>query len=173
MHLISQTLCSIHEIIYSYTINLAATEWDIAPGMKMVVFWVVAPCSLVEVYRRFKGACCLYIRAMSTSETSVNIYQTTRCNNPEDSHLHTRRSKNLKSYIAPGRLWNCHVPKYHATKACRGRGGKAPLGLEFGIGWRWVKVSRSGSCILMGGAASIHWRGPIVGLNVSAKTKRN
>jgi hypothetical protein len=40
----------------------------------MAVFWVVA----------------------STSETSVKFYQTTRCNNPEDSHLHTRR-ENLKS----------------------------------------------------------------------------
>jgi hypothetical protein len=28
--------------------------------MKMAVFWVVAPCSLVKVYRRFGGACCLY-----------------------------------------------------------------------------------------------------------------
>jgi hypothetical protein len=27
--------------------------------MKMTVSWVVAPCSLV-VYRRFRGACCLY-----------------------------------------------------------------------------------------------------------------
>jgi hypothetical protein len=31
-----------------------------AASMKMAVFWVVAPCSLVEVYRRFKGACCLH-----------------------------------------------------------------------------------------------------------------
>jgi hypothetical protein len=36
--------------------------------------------------------------AASTSETSVNFYQTTRRNNPEDSHLHTRRRENLKSY---------------------------------------------------------------------------
>jgi hypothetical protein len=28
--------------------------------MKMVVFWVVAPCSLVEASRRFKGVCCLH-----------------------------------------------------------------------------------------------------------------
>jgi hypothetical protein len=28
--------------------------------MKMAVFWVVTPCSLVEVYRRFGGACCLH-----------------------------------------------------------------------------------------------------------------
>jgi hypothetical protein len=31
-----------------------------AANMKMAVLWVVAPCSLVEVYRRFRGACCLY-----------------------------------------------------------------------------------------------------------------
>jgi hypothetical protein len=36
--------------------------------MKMAVFWVVA--------------------AASTSETSVNFYQTTRQYNPEDSHYH-------------------------------------------------------------------------------------
>jgi hypothetical protein len=35
--------------------------------------------------------------AASTYETSVNFYQTTRRNNPEDSHLHTRRRENLKS----------------------------------------------------------------------------
>jgi hypothetical protein len=28
--------------------------------MKMTVFWVVAPCSPVEVYRRFIGTCCLH-----------------------------------------------------------------------------------------------------------------
>jgi hypothetical protein len=32
-----------------------------------------------------------------TSEMSVNFYQTTRRNNPEDSHLHTRRRENPKS----------------------------------------------------------------------------
>jgi hypothetical protein len=33
-----------------------------------------------------------------TSETSVNVYQTTGRNNPEDSRLHTRRRENLKSH---------------------------------------------------------------------------
>jgi hypothetical protein len=28
-----------------------------AASMKMTVFWVVAQCSLVDVYRRFRGAC--------------------------------------------------------------------------------------------------------------------
>jgi hypothetical protein len=34
----------------------------------------------------------------SASEKSVN-YQTTRHNNPEDSHFHTRYRENLKSQI--------------------------------------------------------------------------
>jgi hypothetical protein len=56
--------------------------------MKMAVFWVVAPCSVVEVYRRFRSAIALMIEAASISETSINFfYQTTRCNKSEDSHL--------------------------------------------------------------------------------------
>jgi hypothetical protein len=38
------------------------------------------------------------MEAIITSETSVNFYQTTRRNITEDSHLHTRRRENLKSY---------------------------------------------------------------------------
>jgi hypothetical protein len=62
-------------------------------SIKMAVFWVVAPCSLVEVHRSFRGACCLLYQAITlmmeaanTSETSLNFYQTTLRNNPE-SHL--------------------------------------------------------------------------------------
>jgi hypothetical protein len=72
--------------------------------MKMAVFWVVAPCSLVEVYQRFTGPCYLHyhhgattqkmmdddqmmMEVATTSETLVNFYQTTRRYNPEDSHL--------------------------------------------------------------------------------------
>jgi hypothetical protein len=65
--------------------------------MKMAVFWVVAPCSLVEVYRRFRRLQTFYhqkiialmMEAASTSETPVNFYQTTRHNNPEEIHLQT------------------------------------------------------------------------------------
>jgi hypothetical protein len=46
--------------------------------MNMAVFWVVAPCSPLEVR----------MEAASTSETSVNFYQTTRHYNLEDSHLY-------------------------------------------------------------------------------------
>jgi hypothetical protein len=70
--------------------------------MKMAVFWHIAPCCLV-VYRRYRGACCLHhqgeefiialmMEAASTSETSVNFYQTVRHNIPEDSHLHSNES---------------------------------------------------------------------------------
>jgi hypothetical protein len=38
------------------------------------------------------------MEAKSTYETSVNYYQTTLPFNPEDSHLHSCRRENLKSY---------------------------------------------------------------------------
>jgi hypothetical protein len=57
--------------------------------MKMAVFWVAAPCSLVLAAS--------IIRAANTSETSVNYYQTTRRKNPQDNHLLSRRRENLKS----------------------------------------------------------------------------
>jgi hypothetical protein len=49
--------------------------------MKMAIFWVVVPGSLVEVYQRFRGTFCLsalMVEATSTSEMLVNFYQTTR-----------------------------------------------------------------------------------------------
>jgi hypothetical protein len=56
--------------------------------MKMTIFWDIAPCNLVEVNRRLRGAVIALIKeAVSTSETSVNFYETTRRNYPEDSHL--------------------------------------------------------------------------------------
>jgi hypothetical protein len=62
----------------------------------MTVFWDVATCSLVEIDRRFIA---LMMEAVSSSEMLVSIYQTTRRNIPEDSHLHTRRHENLKSHL--------------------------------------------------------------------------
>jgi hypothetical protein len=37
------------------------------------------------------------MEAAGTSQTLVNIYETTRRNIPEDSHLHTHRHGNLKA----------------------------------------------------------------------------
>jgi hypothetical protein len=57
----------------------------------MVVFWDVAPCSLAETDRHFRGAyylIALMMEAVSTSEMLVSFYQTTWRNIPEDSHLY-------------------------------------------------------------------------------------
>jgi hypothetical protein len=43
----------------------------------MAVFWVVAPCSLVEIYQRFRGPSCLH----------------------HQGDLRTNRRENLKSYL--------------------------------------------------------------------------
>jgi hypothetical protein len=50
----------------------------------MAVFWIVAPSSLDDA---------LMMEAAGTSKTSVNVYQTTRRNNPEDRYVHPRRRK--------------------------------------------------------------------------------
>jgi hypothetical protein len=53
-----------------------------AAGMKMAALWVVVPCSLVEVYGRFRGDCCFHHQGDHPDCTPLR-------NNPEDSHLHT------------------------------------------------------------------------------------
>jgi hypothetical protein len=58
-------------------------------SMQMAVFWVVAPCRPIIA---------LMMEATSTSETSVNFYQTTRCNNPEDSQLHGNEPSSFIKY---------------------------------------------------------------------------
>jgi hypothetical protein len=44
----------------------------------------------------------LMMEAVQTSETLVNSYQSTQLYNPEDSHLHSHRRENLKSYLVIG-----------------------------------------------------------------------
>jgi hypothetical protein len=75
--------------------------------MKIRAFWDEAPCSLVEIERRFRGAYCLHLQddecltmvAIRTTETSVYSNETTRRYIPEGSNLHTpRRCENLKSH---------------------------------------------------------------------------
>lgn len=69
------------------------------------------PCSLVEDYQRFSGPYYLHrkddmynvlhlLKTMTkqtarTSQKSVNLYQSTRGNNPEESYIHTHRRVNL------------------------------------------------------------------------------
>jgi hypothetical protein len=52
--------------------------------MKIAVFWVVAPCSLVEVYQRFRGPCCLHHQGdrPKTQKTAIFILTAVRTSNP-------------------------------------------------------------------------------------------
>jgi hypothetical protein len=43
-----------------YKILIVMFQVITAASMMIAVFWVVAPCSLVEVYRRFRGILCLH-----------------------------------------------------------------------------------------------------------------
>jgi hypothetical protein len=71
-------------------------------------FWDIAPYSLVEVNRRFRGLYCLHhqgdyfirllMEAVRISETSVYYNETARRYIPEGCNLHTRHRENLKSH---------------------------------------------------------------------------
>jgi hypothetical protein len=71
------------------------TNGEAGNFLKMAVFWVAVLCSITEIYRLIA----LMMEAASTSEMSVNLNQTTWSYNPEDSHLHTCRHEDLKSYL--------------------------------------------------------------------------
>jgi hypothetical protein len=60
-----------------------------AASMKKTAFWNIAPCSLVEADRRFRGAIAL-MEAVRTSETCVYFNNTTRRYNPE-GYLHVHQ----------------------------------------------------------------------------------
>jgi hypothetical protein len=55
------------------------------------------------------------MEAASTSETSVNFYQATRRNNPDDSHLHTRRRENHKSHSSTWDRKHYQISYYRST----------------------------------------------------------
>jgi hypothetical protein len=64
--------------------------------MKMTVFWDVAPCSLVKVYRRFRGVCCLHHRHSRRQSSSkfTNVSEVLAASIIailEDSHLQTNK----------------------------------------------------------------------------------
>jgi hypothetical protein len=77
--------------------------------MTFRVFYDVAPCSHVEVDRRFRGTYFLHhqgdvfitlmMETVGTSESSVHFNVTTQRYNSEDSKLHTHRREKLKSQI--------------------------------------------------------------------------
>jgi hypothetical protein len=79
--------------------------------LKITVFWDVAPCSLVEIGRRFGVAYRLLHQgdeiAVIFSKTSIITYQTIQFSIPEDSRLYSRRRENLKSHEI-----ECYTPLF-------------------------------------------------------------
>jgi hypothetical protein len=57
------------------TYYFAGFEVLTAVSTKMAVFWVVAPCSVVEVYQRFRGPCCLHHQGdgATTQKTAIFV----------------------------------------------------------------------------------------------------
>jgi hypothetical protein len=52
-------------------------------SIQMAVFWIVALCNMVGIERLFS----LMMEALSSSEISVNICQSTQYDIPKDRHL--------------------------------------------------------------------------------------
>jgi hypothetical protein len=74
--------------------------------MNMTAIFDIAPCSLVEEDRRFRGAYCLVMKAVRTSKTSVYFNETTRCHSPEGCHVQ-------QNYLASLLLYSDHRPFLH------------------------------------------------------------
>jgi hypothetical protein len=65
-----------------------------AANMKMAVVLVAASCSTVEVYRRFRSACCYHYQGERPDYT--------RRYSPEDSHLHKYDELGVTTAAAAG-----------------------------------------------------------------------
>jgi hypothetical protein len=76
--------------------NMTAKNVFLKYVVAQFLFWRWLPSGLLRCVVGAMSA--LMMEAESTSVTSVNVYQTTRRYNPEDSHLHTRLRENLKSH---------------------------------------------------------------------------
>jgi hypothetical protein len=77
---------SVNKELRTTGLNLAMLMYNNSVGVgfevlmvvstKMAVFWVVAPCSLVEVYQRFRGPCCLHHQGTdgtTTQKTAIFV----------------------------------------------------------------------------------------------------
>jgi hypothetical protein len=87
-------------------------------NMKMVVFWVVAPCSLVEVYRCFRSACCLHHQGDkygATSQTTVIFEE------PEISPRNTLFTILTGPLLNTATFYNVQLQVFHESDLSRNR----------------------------------------------------
>jgi hypothetical protein len=88
-------------------------RFEVPIAIKMIMFWAVTPCGLVDRYQRFGGKYCLHLqgwrwkqrrlvfltlRSVSASETWVSFYHVTRRNVQEDNNFQTCRSDIVKTH---------------------------------------------------------------------------
>jgi hypothetical protein len=106
--LITQTECKntdyMHSVVSDFYRNIAGNRWDFRFSRQRV--WRLLSSVLLQcvVWKKFTDVS----EAASTSEMSENFYQTSRRRyNTEDSHLHTRRRENLKSFN--GQTWHTYL----------------------------------------------------------------
>jgi hypothetical protein len=92
------------------------------------------PCTCMEMA---KGdyLITLIMEVASTSETSVNFYQTTQCNIPLDGHLHSCCHENLKShlekcYVSFTQMW--HLQQYNLCRIWGSHSGEYEDGCLLG-----------------------------------------
>jgi hypothetical protein len=94
-------------IIFSYHLRMPSVQVRFqvltAASMKMTVFWVVASCSLVDVYWHFRGACCLHYqgdwRQQVPPKRRWTFTRLTRRKNPEDSYFRPQCSSGAQLLI--------------------------------------------------------------------------
>lgn len=81
-----------------YLITVWAQSVKVNLILNISVFWDVIWCSLVDTHQggETRGLITLMMEAVSSSRMSVNVYQPTQWNNPDDSFiLITTRTSNL------------------------------------------------------------------------------
>jgi hypothetical protein len=87
--------CFVVMLLFTYQFNeywpVIEYEWSTISYLscrkdflKMAVFWVVALCSLVEVYQRFRDPCC---QAATTQKTAIFVLTAVRTSNPTQDFL--------------------------------------------------------------------------------------
>jgi hypothetical protein len=116
----------------------------------MGVFWVVAPCGLIEGYQRFRGTSCLCHQGD----------ETTWCSNPEDRHLHIQDHESLKS----------HMLLCHENKKISSRFLTHVKDLRYTTTWTEQKpgsLQKAGAC--SGESIASEVRGPVTHISQMSK----
>jgi hypothetical protein len=78
-----------------------------AANMKMTVFWDVAPCCLLEVYRRLRGVCCLHHQGdhFPDDRGSKHLWNVDK-RLPDYTEQHPRRQSSSNKLIFE--IWGSH-----------------------------------------------------------------